>query len=267
MNIFSEMLHSLYDFKCYPDFVKRSGKSTFLYGTVLALVYFFVVTVLPAGALVVRHGGFQPFMEACIPDFILHDGRLWVEKRVENASLEGTGGYLLIDTEEPVTEHYSKTDLLAFDSVLIADAENIVVKGNGQMLSTSFADLGLPDITRSDIIQLLGPMVCVFVGGYAVAIFASIWLETLIIALLGNLVAALMRKRQRFGAMMKLAVHALTVVILIEAVYAWVPAVIPFVIPFAWLISYGLPLLYIWKGLRYVGTEQPVNHWGERGDE
>lgn len=263
MNIFSEMIHSLYDFKCYPGFMKQSGKRTFGYGTLLGIFYYILVTLLPIGVMMGEYGGVDGFLKAAIPDFSLSGGTLWVEEPVEIASLEGIGVYLLINTDEPVTEQYTETDLLAFDNAAILDADRMLLKTDGEVTVSTYTEMEVPDMTRDEVIEQYLPLTYAAAAAYLVSTLFSFWLDVLIIALLSNVAAALTKRKQRFGCMVKLAAHAMTVVVLLQGVYAW----LPFTIPFFWVISYGLPVFYVWKGLGYVEEKPPVNQWEDWGNE
>jgi len=245
------MVHALYDFKSYPGFLKQSGKRTLLYGTLVGLLYLFLVSVLPFGVTVAGYGGVGGFLQEIIPDFHISGGELWMERPIEIASLEGIGVYFRVDTQKPVVEELTETDLLAFDKALILDADQMLLKTEGEINILTYKELELFDMDRSEVIQMILPYVYVFFAASAISILFAFWLEVVIVALLGNSMASFMRRRQRFRDMMKLAVHAMTAVVLVEAVYAW----LPIAIPFFWVISYGLPLLYIRKGLKCLDTQ------------
>ena len=42
MNIFVELVHSVYDFKSYPGYLKNKGGKVFLYGLLLSTLFFLV---------------------------------------------------------------------------------------------------------------------------------------------------------------------------------------------------------------------------------
>ena len=83
MNIFAELVHSVYDFKSYPGYRKNRGGKAFLYGLLLSVVYLLAAVLLPAVITVAGFGGFGGMAREAIPNFKLEDGRLWVEEPVE----------------------------------------------------------------------------------------------------------------------------------------------------------------------------------------
>ena len=83
VNIFAEMIHSIYDIKSYAGFQKNSGLKTVLYGVVLDVIVIFFTLFLPLILLLVPVGGIEGFGRESVPEFTLEDGEFWIEEPLE----------------------------------------------------------------------------------------------------------------------------------------------------------------------------------------
>ena len=251
MNIFAELIHSVYDFQGYAGFLENRKFKTFLYGLLLGLLYVLVAVVGPLAAVIVPAGGMERLMKDVVPDFALEDGQFWMEEPVEYSQYAGSQGgiYVKIDTDHPVTDEISNVDLLVFDKALIMDADNMIIKSEGEVIRTSFADLDFGDWTREEVLTELLPMIQMIMW-MVVAIMIlfcviGFFLGALFTAGIGAIIGSVMKYSLSFGDLYKLAVHARTVPMLIMMALAWLPLYVPF--PF--LINFGISAVYLWRAL------------------
>ena len=247
--MFSEMLHSLYDFGAYPGYMRQSKGHTLRYGFLVGLIYFLGVFLLPVGAAVAGFGGLPSALNSILPEFRLEDGRLWVEEPIEYVALENGGLYVKIDTQQELVEQTTESDLLAFDQALVADAERILLKQDGQITELSFAELKLDEIDWAGLLSAMRPYL-MLVGALLVLVMLAVllldfWVDVLVLALLGKLLQRFAGGKYRYAQLVSLSVHAMTVGALLEIIGAWLPVTIPYF----WVICYGVPLFYIWKVL------------------
>lgn len=267
MNIFAELVHSVYDFKSYPGFRRNNGGKVFLYGLLLTLIYFLLSMVLPVAVTLLGFGGFGNIARETIPDFRLEDGTLWVEEAYDFQQYDSyQGGICMkVDTSRPITEEITDVDLLAFDRVLILDAEHMIVKAEGSSaIRLSYDDLDLGDWDRDSFLEELMPFVPVVLWVSLVLILCmgllGFFLGALVAAVMGTIISALMGCRLKFGELYKLAIYARTPALLVEAVYAWVP----FAIGYFYVINFGISAVYLWKAIQRIKEEEmqpPVSSW------
>ena len=97
MNIFKEMLLSIYDFKSYGGFLRNRKGKVFCFGLLLMLLYFILTWILPFARFHSITGGFVRLVREYVPDFKLENGRLWLEESFE---YDYMGTYIYIDTNE-----------------------------------------------------------------------------------------------------------------------------------------------------------------------
>lgn len=259
MNIFAELIHAVYDFKSYTAFRKNGGGKTFLYALLLNAVYFLLSLVLPVTAVVLMAGGFRGAAKELIPDFRLEDGKLWVEGTYDVQEYSNTyGGVMLkIDTGKPLTKEVTDVDLLAYEQVIIIDAEGMVVKAEGgSPIRVSFEELDLGDWSRETFLGRYLPFVPVLLwfGLVFLVCFGLLgfFVSALVVTGIGSLTAAFTGCRLKFGELYKLAVYARTPALAAECIYAW----LPFTIGYFYVISYGISAVYMWKALQRIREEE-----------
>lgn len=249
MNIFKEVVHSCYDIKSYALFLKNGRLKTFLYGLLIGLIGVCVQILLPVALVIVPFGGITPMAESLIPEFRLEDGRLWTEEPVEYTTYST---YLKIDTSSPVTEEVTDTQLLFFDNALVLDAEHVICKYEGEVYRLSYADLNLGNWTRESMLETFGSDIRLALGVILMAVSSSyilgFFIGVLILAMIGSILASILKFRMGFGDLFKLAVHGRTAPILLMMLLNF----FGLAVPFATLFSFGLSSVYMWKAIRYI---------------
>ncbi len=267
MNIFAELLHSVYDFKSYTGFRKNGTGKVLLYGLLLSAIYFVISFVLPVMVTIVGFGGFSNLAKETIPDFRLEDGRLWVEKTYDIQEYDTYQGgiYLKVDTSRSITEEITDVDLLPFDRVLIMDAEHMIVKNEGSaVIRISYDDLDFGNMTRDEFLKEIGAFLPIFLWIMMVVVVCVSLLGffggALVIAVIGSIMSAVMGCGLKFGEIYKLAIYSRTPAFLVDSVYSW----LPFTIGYFYVINYGISVFYLWKAFRYIREEEmgyPKNNW------
>ena len=153
MNVFSELVHSVYDLKSYRLFLKDKKGKTFLFGFLLVLLYFLVTVILPFVQFQVSTGGIMNIAEKLVPDFTIADGRLDMERQFEFA--EGDT-YIFVDTKnEEMAEEKILENLREYSSVMILDSRNAIIKSKGQVQTLYFSEIGDMKVSKADPIEML----------------------------------------------------------------------------------------------------------------
>ena len=252
MNVFSELVHSVYDLKSYRLFLKDKKGKTFLFGFLLVLLYFLVTVILPFVQFQVSTGGIMNIAEELVPDFTIADGRLDMERQFEFA--EGDT-YIFVDTKnEEMAEEKILENLREYSSVMILDSRNAIIKSKGQVQTLYFSDLGDLDMSKSDLIEMVRPFVTMAI--VLILVLSFVFMEVffffgvLFVALFGMIVASCMQCQLTFGQLYKLGIYTRTTPLIIKAVMSF----LPFGIPFYTVISIGISLLYLSGGIRHIKT-------------
>lgn len=267
MNIFKELILSLYDFKCFKEFIKNKRSKVFFAGVVLMVIYFSLTMIVPFIKFQFKTGGFVKIIEDYVPDFELSDGTLWVEKPIE---YEKDGTYIYIDTA-PDLSFYDVDEIGEYISdyyqAVLMDSEKIIVKNKGEIMGRYFSEFDM-DFSRKTLQQWV-PNAYLIVTAFMVLAFifmtALFFFGVLVVALIGMIVASCMKCRLTFGQLYQMGVYARTLPLLIKAIMSF----LPFSIPMFGIINFGLSVLYIVLAIQKIkesDLQNPMEFVSEQGD-
>lgn len=248
MNIFKEMVLSVYSYGSYSEFLKNKKGKVFGFGVLLMLIYFLVTMLLPT---VFRLGSPEKLaarFRTHVPDFELEDGTLWVDDVIE---LDNGNMYVYIDTD-PDYVFYDADEmeqyLRNYSQAILMDSEKIIVKGDGQVQGRYFSDIDL-EFDRNDLIGLI-PWIYAF---YIVfMILAYIWMTALFffgvlfVALIGMIVKSCMDYQLTFGQLYLLGIYSRTLPLIIKAIVSFLPVTIPFF----WILNFGISVFILVMAIR-----------------
>lgn len=255
MNIFKEMVLSVYSYGSYKEFLQNKKGKVFGFGVMLMLIYFAVTMLVPGLVSVFApNGAMHRFVES-IPDFEIKNGELWVDDVIE---IDEGGTYIYIDTD-PEYVFYDADEmapyLYEYTTALLIDSEKIIMKSNGQVQGFYFSTLD-GDLDKDDLLGIL-PM---FYVGFVIGMFlVYIWMTALFffgvlfVALFGMIVASSMRYQLTFGQLYLLGVYSRTLPLIIKAVVGF----LPFTIPYFWVINFALSVLILFLAIQKMKEEQP----------
>lgn len=243
MNVFKELVLSVYDFKSYQEFLRNKASKVFLAGLILMGFYFLVTMVVPFLNIQIKSGGFVKVINENVPDFEIKNGTLWVEKPFE---YEDSDTYVLIDSDSESffndvgeIENY----ITDYNQVLLMDSEKLILKNKGEVQSLYFDQIDL-DFSKDSLLGFV-PYAYLFVFLFMLAAFifmtGTFFFGVLFVALLGMIAASCMKYQLTFGQLYLLAIYARTLPILIKAIASF----LPFSIPMFLFINFGLSVLYI----------------------
>lgn len=267
MNVFKELVVSVYDFKSYKNFLKNRASKVFLAGLILMVVYFSLSVLVPFIRFQASTGGFVKIIEEYVPEFELSDGVLYVEEPIE---YEENGMYVCVDTD-PDTVFYDVGEIDYYISdyyqVILMDSEKVIVKDKGEISGIYFSDVDF-EFSKAELMNLvpyaygitIGCMVIVFIF-----MTGAFFFGVLIVALLGMIVASCMKYQLTFGQLYVLGVYARTLPILIKALCS----LLPFSIPMFGIINFGLSVLYVVLAIQKMKEQdlQKPMEFGSQQDE
>lgn len=243
MNIFKEMVLSVYNYKSYKEFLQNKKGKVFGFGLMLVLIYFAVTIIIPFAVNQIRNGSLTELIEEDVPDFELKDGFLWVDDVIE---YDGGTTFVCIDTE-PGSYFYDAYEMAAYLSdyttAILMDSEKMIIKSNGKVEGAYFSNMDFEFSKEA----LLGWVPYAYAILTVVYILVYIWMAAvfffgvLFVALLGMIVSSCMKYQLTFGQLYLLGIYSRTLPLLIKAVLSF----LPINIPFFFIINFGLSLLII----------------------
>lgn len=258
MNVFLEMVHSVYDFKSYGLFLKDKNRKTFLFGFLLVFIYFLITIIVPFVRFEASTGGIMNVIDQIVPDFTIENSTVSVARQVE---YDNGDMYIFVDTKEgPIDDTVINDYLRSYNRVLIMDSERAVIKNSRQIQEIFYKDLD-PELfmTKVKLFESLTSTVAIVVAISMIVIFVGMELlfffGVLFVGLLGMIVASCMQAPLTFGQLYKLGVYTRTTPLLIKALLSF----LPFGIPFYTMISIGISLYYLSGAIRYMKASALAN--------
>lgn len=248
MNIFKELILSIYSYKSYGEFLKNKKSKVFLFAIVLMFFYFLFYMPVPFAFNMITAGTFAEQIEDALPEFELKDGYLWMEEPYE---YDDGREYICIDTD-PEYVFYNADEigeyLYGYTRAILMDSEKMILKSNGVIRELYFTDLEL-ELNKQSLINL-APFIYLIVG--ITMVLSYLWMTALFffgvlfVALIGMIVASCMNYQLTFGQSYLLGIYARTLPLIIKSVVN----LLPFGIPFFFVINFGISVLIIGCAIR-----------------
>ena len=244
MNVFKELVLSIWSYKSYSEFLKNKKTKVFGFALVLMLFYFLITMVVPFVKFQITTGGFDAMIEEYVPEFELKYGILWVDEVYE---IEEDHLLLYIDTD-PEYSFYDAEEmeeyLYVYSQALLMDSEKLIYKDDdGEVMGLYYSDIGL-NCSKDTLLELV-PMGYVAVVIYMILAYcwmtALFFFGVLFVALLGMIAASCMRKELTFGQLYIMSVYSRTLPLIIKAVVKS----LSLTVPFFFIINFGISLAII----------------------
>lgn len=261
MNVFKEMVLSVYSYGSYQEFLKNRKGKVFGFGLLLMLIYFAVTMLLPSIFQLGLPSQMAESFRKNVPNFELEDGTLWVDDVIE---LDNGNMYIYIDTD-PDYVFYEADEmeqyLRGYSQAVLMDSEKIIMKNDGQIQGMYFSDMDL-EFDREDLISLIPWIYAIYI---VFMILAYIWMTALFffgvlfVALMGMIVKSCMDYELTFGQLYLLGIYSRTLPLIIKAVVSFLPIRVPFFVRL--FFNFGISVVILIMAIRKMKAkklEQPL---------
>ena len=262
---FKSIKNSIFNFDSYQDFALEEMKRGIFYFLKLAILFSVIIAIVfSVLQVVVTIPNAKNFIASDIPDFSYSNGILDV-KCDETVTIDNIADQVLIIAD---TKDLDETKINEYkDKINLYDIGVLVLKDK-VYLKNSYAGTGLQEIPMSDIGSIYGKneftkqdivndinsinmiSLCislaftVFLGFFITYLIMSI-LDIIILALLSNIVAMLLRVRMKVSALVNISVHAMTLPIILLLIYAIVLMTTGFEIKYFNIMYRGIAYIYV----------------------
>ena len=237
MNVFKEMVLSIYSYKSYKEFLNNKKGKVFGFGLLLMLIYFLITVGIPFARF---HGtkGIAGQMD-----------ELWAE---DEFVYEYGGIYIAVaanSDEVFLNARDIEGSLYEYSSVWLMDSEKMILKSDGEVIEAYYSDLDM-ELTKS---ELMGLVPYIYVAIAVVMLLAFLWMTALFflgvifVALMGMIAASCMNYQLTFGQLYLLGIYSRTLPLLIKAAVSFLPIKIPFFFIFNLGISVFIIIMAIQK--------------------
>ena len=268
INFFVRAYKSITNFDTYTRFAIEPISKAIKYLATLVLIFAIIITIL-----------YTTLFKSKILE-----GIAYLDENIENINFsnnmfsynndeysiyndeENVVPIIIVDTsEEPNIEEYkSKVELYNYGFILLKDNMMIFMGAagtNDQFTTVSYSDYGIGDMSKEEILNSLNnPTIYVLL---AIAIFIVEFIEHFIyimlnavtLAIIGQLLAIILRLKMKFSETYKMGIYALTLPTLLELIYLIINNTTGFVIQyFSWMYT-TISYIYICVAILMIKTD------------
>lgn len=259
MNIFKELVLSVYSYGSYKEFLKNRRSKVFGFGLMLVLLYFIITIGIPYLMFHLETGGYGAMIEEYVPDFELEDGYLQIDEVFE---YDHNGTYFYVDTDQDLdfgSAEELKEFLDDYSQVILVGREKYIAKDGKDIVEIFYEDLRI-EYCKDDLQEFVPfayvatvlIMICIYI--WDVLLF---FLGVVIVALVAMISASCMKVDLTFGQLYMMGVYSRTLPLLIKALVSFLPITIPgfFIINFA--ISVMI-LIYAMQKMKEAQLQKPL---------
>ena len=262
---FMSIKNSIFNFDSYQDFALENMKRGILYFLKLTVLFSVIIAIVfSILQVVITIPNVKNFIANDIPDFSYADGILDV-KSDDAVTIDNIADQVLIIAD---TKDLDETKINEYkDKINLYDIGVLILKDK-VYLKNSYTGTGLQEIPMSDIGSIYGKSeftkqdivndinsinmisLCislaftVFLGFFITYLIMSI-LDIIILALLSNIIAMLLRVRMKVSALVNISVHAMTLPIILLLIYAIVLMTTGFEIKYFNIMYRGIAYIYV----------------------
>ena len=234
---FKQAFKSVKDLDKYEDFASEQPKVAFKYLLKLVLVFTVIVTAFYTYKMVASLNNIYSELKGVIPEFSYSNGELIVdgEQPIILQQVEEIIGKVIIDTNAPenVTQQYEEEIKNSTVAVLILKDKAIMTSnGTAGQVVYNYKDItnayGLTGFTKQDVINYIDGInsISMYTSIYLmifvylfILYFISIFIDVLILALLAFVISRISRIRLKFAPSFNIAVHGVTLPVLLNLIY------------------------------------------------
>ena len=260
-SFFKKVVKSIKSFEKYPEFATNSWQEVLSYLIILLIVFAIIISIAYAYKISKQINQILDYIQNEIPNFTFENNELKFER--ESAIIkENTDNIIIIDTSEnayEIIDEY-KEKIQDKENGIILLKDKVLIKAN---LINRFAQYDYKAISQSYEIETLNKqdllgyfnktnLILIYIGFFIISFIyifllyiISIWLDIILLTSFGCITALFMRLRIRFAAMCKIAIHSLTLPILLNIIVILVESFTNFRVKYFESMYIGIAYIYI----------------------
>ena len=272
-NFFKQIVKSVKDLDKYEDFAGEQPKVAFKYLLKLVLVFTIIVTAFYTYKMVDSLTNIYSDLKGVLPEFSYSNGKLTVsgEQPIILQQFEETIGKVIIDTDTVgnETEKYEKEIKESTLAVLILKDKVIMTsEGTAGQVVYNYSDItnayGVTEFTKQDVIKYIDGIniVSIYSSIYLMVFiylfiiyFISIWIDVLMLSVLAYLISRISRIRLKFAPSFNIAIHSITLPVLLNLIYIIVNLLTGFNVKYFQLMYTTISYIYVIVAILMIKTD------------
>lgn len=264
ISFFKKLMTSIKDFEKYPDLASKRWGVVLSYLIKLLAIFTIIVSFTATYKIAKQIEEGLQYINKEIPEFTFENKILKVnaESPIIKENKDNLFDTIMIDTldiNHDTLENYKQTlqkveNGIVFlqDRILLKTSlTNEIVEYDYKTIAESYQ---IENFNKERLLQYfsgtnlnliyIGIFIMMFIYMFLVYI-TSIWLDIILLAIFGSITAFMMRMRIRFSAMCKIAIHSLTLPILLSAIAILIETFTDFQIQYFEIMYIGIAYIYM----------------------
>lgn len=256
-----KIISSIKDFEKYPEMAIKPFSKVLSYLIKLMLIFTFVVTVISVYKVSININNGLEYFKNEIPNIEFVNNKLRVDSKEKivinpNTILDS----IIIDTneltEEQIQSYKEEANKYTASAIILKD--KVIINTGAGTIQYEYEKIAniynLGNMTKQEIINYftgtnlsmlyVGIFIISFIWLF-IAYLISVLLDSLIFGIIGYVTALILRLQIKFITMIKLAIHALTLPIILNLLYIIVQALFNFEIKYFDVMYIGVAYIYI----------------------
>lgn len=267
ISFFKKLIISIIKIEKYPELASRKWGAVLSYMIKLLTIFVIVVSFASVYMMTKEFGQAIDYTKNNIPEFTFENNKLSLKDEnpviIENKD-NNIFDYIILDTRSEISEE----EINSYKNKIVSKTNGVIFLENKFLLKTEVTQNNVKEYEYSKITEkyqfekfnkqdvlnyfsgnnlwkiYIGIFLLTFVY-MQIIYFVSIWLDILLLGIFGHMTALIMRMRLRFSAMCKIAIHALTLPILLNACSVLLKTFVNFDIKYFEIMYIGIACIYI----------------------
>ena len=274
IGLFKKVLKSIKDFDKYEDFALEMPADTIKYFLKIIAIFVAVIAIVYTYKIVTSANNIYTGLKDKVPEFTYETGILNVssDEPIIIEDYSETLGSIIIDTKaenQNALNDYSN-QINKYGSGIILLKEGFVITNSkvNTQLSYKYTDILSPyNVTEGTKEQLvnyidnlnniyvcLSVFIIIFVYLF-IAYFITTMIDILLLAALGHISSRLFRIKFKFGVCFNIAVHAITLPIILNLIYIIINIFMAFEIKYFQIMYYTISYIYVIVAILMIKTD------------
>lgn len=256
MGFFKKFLNSLFNFKAYNTFLSQTTGKAVLYMLILCALLGIIDCFSLSISVNSELPNLKKELEKNVPEFEFKNGKLTFEGDMPIIIKNKESGVTVyIDTENPI----DNSVLDKYSNAVLITSDSITQKQGIQTQSVNLSPLTDMKLDKDTLMKNIPDKIPVIIAIIFYIFFALFYfLEQLIgafiiLGIAGIILSKIMKKSLKYSESFRLGLYALTVPMLISTICTLL-ALVGIVIPFSVYISYGIAIIYLALGIKFIDT-------------
>lgn len=266
-NFFKDVLKSIKDLDKYEDYAIELPKTAFKYLIKLVLLFCIIICIFYSYKIVENLNNIYNNFINIIPDFLYSEGILEVnsENPIVFEEYKEVIGKVVIDTNSTLDKYDKEKDV----GILLLKDKLIILSNNSMgQVTYNYEDIarryGITEFTKGDVIDYVENMniISLWASVYFVIFiylfiiyFITIFMDVLLLSVLAYIVSRMSRIRLKFAPSLGIAVHGITLSVILNLIYIIINLFTGFEIKYFGLMYSTISYIYVIVAILMIKTD------------